>query len=213
VVDLAGAAVVTLLTRAPSAGGKSRLFRAIGRAPDPALLRALLLDTLDAVAAAGVPRLIAVEPPAACGEVRALAPAVDVFPQIDGTLGARMAAAMSAAFARGASAVALIGSDLPDIQPRVITDAFAALDRDPSGLILGPADDGGYYLIAARSVPPLFDAIEWGSERVLGQTLAAARQRGIRVHLLERMSDVDTAADLDKVAAPRTRAWRMSTRF
>jgi glycosyltransferase A (GT-A) superfamily protein (DUF2064 family) len=48
---------------------------------------------------------------------------------------------------------------------------------------------------------------------VLGQTLAAARQRGIRVHLLERMSDVDTAADLDKVAAPRTRAWRMSTRF
>jgi glycosyltransferase A (GT-A) superfamily protein (DUF2064 family) len=133
VVDLAGAAVVTLLTRAPSAGGKSRLFRAIGRAPDPALLRALLLDTLDAVAAAGVPRLIAVEPPAACGEVRALAPAVDVFPQIDGTLGARMAAAMSAAFARGASAVALIGSDLPDIQPRVITDAFAALDRVPVG--------------------------------------------------------------------------------
>jgi rSAM/selenodomain-associated transferase 1 len=213
VVDLAGEAVVTILTRAPSAGGKSRLFRDLGRAHDPRLLAALLLDTLEAVAAAGAPRLIAVDPPGACDEVRALAPATAVFPQIDGTLGARMRAAMAVAFERGASAVALIGSDLPDLQPRVITDAFAALDRDPSAVILGPAADGGYYLMAARSVPPLFDAIEWGSEKVLDQTLAAAARQRIRVHLVERMSDVDTAADLARVAAPRTRAWRLSTRF
>ena len=212
-VDLAGEAVVTILTRAPSAGGKSRLFREVGRAHDPRLLAALLLDTLDAVAAAGVPRLIAVEPPAACAEVRALAPAADVFPQSEGTLGARMQAAMRTAFERGASAVALLGSDLPDLQPRVITAAFAALDEDPSGVVLGPADDGGYYLIAARHVPPLFDAIDWGTGTVLDQTLAAAERRMIRVHLVEPMSDVDTAADLDRVVASRTRAWRMSTRF
>jgi uncharacterized protein len=213
VVDLAGAAVVAILTRAPSAGGKSRLFAALGRAPDPALLTALLLDTLDAVAIAGVPRVIAVEPPEACAEVRALAPDVDVIPQRPGTLGVRMQAVMSAVFAAGASAVALIGSDLPDIRPHVFADAFATLDADPTGLVLGPATDGGYYLIAAKSVPPVFDAIDWGTAGVLEQTRAAAGRRGIRVHLIEAMSDVDAVADLDRIAAPRTSAWRKSSRF
>ena len=212
-MDLAGAAVVTILTRAPSAGGKSRLFRALGRAPDPALLRALLLDTLDAVAVAAVPRLIAVDPPEACDEVRALAPGIDVFPQVGATLGARMQAAMDAAFGRGACTVALIGSDLPDIDPHVFAHAFVALAEDPDGLVLGPATDGGYYLIAARHVPPVFEGIEWGTERVLEQTRAAAEQQGIRVRLVAPMSDVDSVADLDRVAAARTRAWRLSSRF
>ena len=60
-VELAGAAVVAILTRAPSSGGKRRLFAALGRAPDPALLTALLLDTLDATAVAGVHRAIVVD--------------------------------------------------------------------------------------------------------------------------------------------------------
>jgi rSAM/selenodomain-associated transferase 1 len=206
-VDLAGAAVVAILTRAPSSGGKSRLFSALGRAPDPALLTALLLDTIDAAAAPGITRVVIVDPPQACDEVQALVPGISVLPQAGGTLGARMRAAMQTLFDCGARAVALIGSDLPDLQRRMVAETFAALELDRTALVLGPAEDGGYYLVAATRVPQVFDGIEWSTDRVLSQTLARAEQCGVRVHLLEPLSDVDTTANLSRVAAPRTREW------
>lgn len=212
-VDLAGAAVIAILTRAPSSGGKSRLFSALGREPDPALLAALLLDTIDAAAVPGTTRVIVVDPPEAGEEVQALVPGLTVLPQGGGTLGARMRAAMETLFDRGARAVALIGSDLPDLQRRMVTEAFAALELDRTALVLGPADDGGYYLVAATTLPDVFDGIEWGSERVLVQTIAQAEQRGVRVHLLEPLSDVDTVTNLSRVAAPRTRQWVLSHRM
>jgi glycosyltransferase A (GT-A) superfamily protein (DUF2064 family) len=75
--------------------------------------------------------------------------------------------------------------------------------------VLGPAGDGGYYLVAAASVPPLFDGIEWGGASVLAQTQALARRAGLRVHLLDPLADVDTVADLRAVdaASTRTGAW------
>ena len=206
-VDLAGARVVAILTRAPSAGGKSRLFAALRRPPDPALLTALLLDTLDGTHAPGVARAIAVEPAGACEEVQRLAPGVEVIAQSSGSLGARMASAMRGFFDRGAAAVTLVGSDLPDLQPHVLLDAFAALEADPAAVVLGPATDGGYYLIASRSVPPVFDGIDWGTAAVLQQTIEAAAGRGCRVRLLEPMDDVDSPETLVRVAAGRTAAW------
>ena len=207
-VGLAGASVAAILTRAPSAGGKSRLFSALGRSADPLLLEALLLDTLDGANAPGVSRVVAVEPAAACDEVRAIVPAdVQVLPQAPGTLGDRMAALMRALFDRGARAVALLGSDLPDLQPRVLATAFDFLASEPDLLVLGPAADGGYYLIAATAVPPVFDGVEWGGDRVLADTLAAARAKNIRVRLLDVLRDVDSPGDLDAVTARRTLAW------
>ena len=209
-VELAGAAVVAILTRAPSSGGKRRLFAALGRAPDPALLTALLLDTLDATAVAGVHRAIVVEPPAACDEVRALAPGVDVRPQVAGTLGDRMRDAMADFFQAGARAVAIVGSDLPDLPATVISEAFEVLTTDPGALVLGPARDGGYYLIAASSVPDVFEGIAWGTSRVLEQTIASATDHGVRVRLLRYFSDVDLPADLENVRATRSRKWVQS---
>lgn len=206
-VDLAGAAVVAILTRAPSSGGKSRLFAALGRDPDPTLLEALLLDTLEAAMTPEVIRVIAVEPPHACDEVRARAPGVEVLAQAEGSLGARMQAVMHTLLARGARAVALVGSDLPDLRPALVTGAIAAVDADPAALVLGPAPDGGYYLIAASFVPPVFDGIAWGTDRVLAETIAVADRRDLRVHLLEALGDVDTVTDLRRVRASRTRAW------
>jgi uncharacterized protein len=207
-VDVEDAAVAAILTRAPSSGGKTRLFRALGRTPDPALLESLLLDTLDGTLIAGVTRAIAVEPAAACEEIRALVTSdVHVMPQPPGTLGDRMAAVMGDLFARGAGAVALLGSDLPHMTPAVIAAAFTALATQPDTLVLGPAVDGGYYLIAATDVPPVFEGIEWGSNRVLDQTLAAAARCGRPVHLLGQMADVDTVDDLRAVTALRTSKW------
>ncbi len=207
-VGVAETPVVAVLARAPSAGGKRRLFAALNCAPDPALLQALFLDTLDAALSAGHRTMVAVEPPEATGDVRALVPAtVEVVPQSDGDLGQRMRALMTEAFARGATAVVLVGSDLPDLPPRSIHDALAHLVRHPDAVVLGPAADGGYYLIAACHVPDAFTGIEWGGPLVFSQTEAALGRAGRACVRVDRHQDVDRPDDLRRVRAARTRAW------
>jgi rSAM/selenodomain-associated transferase 1 len=206
------APVVAVLTRAPSAGGKTRLFAALGRPPDPTLLSALLLDTIDGARATGRPCVVAVEPPAACDEVTRLVPdGVRVRAQVGGTLGDRMRDVMAALLAEGAPAVVLVGSDLPDLRGEIVEAALAHLAGDPASLVLGPAADGGYYLIAATRVPPVFDGIAWGGPDVLSHTLAAARRAGQVVHLLDELPDVDTLEDLAATRGARTRAWRAAS--
>jgi len=224
-VDTAGA-ILAILTRAPSSGGKSRLFEALGILPDPELLRCLLLDTLDGATLPALRRVIAVTPGSACDEVRAIvsdatgpstsSPTLhvtspDVMPQIDGDLGARMQAVMATLFREEAQAVALIGSDLPHIVPGTIAETFDVLARDRDALVLGPASDGGYYLIASRRMPDVFTGIEWGSDRVFASTIEAATIAGLRVHQLPVLTDVDTLDGLRAAVAsgraPRTASW------
>jgi len=218
-VDAADAPVLAVLTRAPSSGGKTRLFASLGLPPDSSLLVALLLDTLEGAAVPGVRRVVAVTPASACDEVReivgdvagAAVGDVEVIAQPDGDLGERMRATMTVLFARGASAVALMGSDVPHIAAAAIAEALALVVRDPDALVLGPSADGGYYLIAAQRVPDVFSGITWGSEYVLAQTDRRAAAHQFRVHHLATLADVDTADDLRGAArsgrAPRTAAW------
>ena len=189
--------VVAVLTRAPSAGGKSRLFAELGIPPDAALLEALLLDTIDALPSESATRVVVVEPASHCGDVRALVPDdVVVMPQREGALGERMAAVMRTVLDSGARAIAVVGSDLPALRASSITRAFALLHDDPTSVVLGPAADGGYYLIAAAYVPDLFADVEWGTERVLEQTRTRAEKVGIHLHLVDTTFDIDTVADL-----------------
>jgi rSAM/selenodomain-associated transferase 1 len=210
-VDAANAPVVAVLTRAPSSGGKTRLFTSLGMPPDPALLTALLLDTLDGAAAPGVRRVVAVTPPESCDEVRRVVTDAEVIPQPGGDLGDRMRGVMGALLARGAPAVALIGSDLPHITTPAIVEAFMIVSRDRNTLVLGPADDGGYYLIAAARLPEVFSDMAWGSGEICARTEAAALNDGFTVHRLVTLGDVDTADDLRRASAsgraPRTTAW------
>ena len=207
-VDVADAAIVAILTRAPGHGGKSRLFAELRVPFDETLLSALLLDTLDGVALPGVARVVAVDPPHACDDVRSLVSSdVHVVPQADGDLGNRMRRLMEGLFERGARAVVLVGSDLPDIQPATVAGALARLDDDPATLVLGPSTDGGYYLIAATLVPEVFTDIEWGSPHVLSQTMAHTKRSGTKVHLLEPMADIDRVEDLLRTNGARTREW------
>jgi rSAM/selenodomain-associated transferase 1 len=224
-VDTAGA-ILAILTRAPSAGGKSRLFQELAIQPDVELLRCLLLDTLDGATLPTLRRVIAVTPGSACDEVREIvsdatrqspssptsrAVSPDVMAQIDGDLGTRMQAVMTTLLREGATAVALVGSDLPHIVPGMIAETFDVLARDPDALVLGPASDGGYYLIASCRVPDVFTGIEWGSDRVFARTIEAATIAGFRVHQLPVLSDVDTVDDLRAAVASgralRTAAW------
>jgi glycosyltransferase A (GT-A) superfamily protein (DUF2064 family) len=159
---------------------------------------------------------VAVTPEDGCDEVRRLVGNVAVMPQPDGDLGERMRAVMAALFARGAPAVALIGSDLPHLTPAIVAEAFAIAARDRDALVLGPAADGGYYLIAAQRLPDVFSGIDWGSARVCLQTEQAAVANGFRVQLLRTMSDVDHVDDLRSAAASgvarRTAAWLARSR-
>jgi hypothetical protein len=95
-VDVADARVVAILTRAPSAGGKTRLFAGLSQPVDPALLEALLLDTVEGSRAPGVVQVVAVDPPRATDEIRRLVPAcVQGASQPGGSLGERMRAVLS----------------------------------------------------------------------------------------------------------------------
>lgn len=207
-VGLSAATVVAVLTRAPSSGGKRRLFAELQRPFDPALVEAMLLDTLDAVPAASLTRVVAVEPASSCEEVRAIVPPdVRVRAQGSGSIGDRMRDLMAALFADGAAAVILIGSDLPDLSADLVHRAADLLRVHPDALVLGPATDGGYYLIGATHLPDVFAGVEWGSSTVLEQTITAARRHGRAVELLHPLDDIDDVAALRRVRASRTAAW------
>ncbi len=115
--------------------------------------------------------------------------------QGDGDVGRRMARALKAALDDGAGAAVLVGTDCPDISPRIIEDAFRALaDHD---LVLGPAEDGGYYLIGVtRDAPGLFEDMTWSTDRVLRDTLDRADRLGLKTALVDRLTDVDRPGDL-----------------
>jgi rSAM/selenodomain-associated transferase 2/rSAM/selenodomain-associated transferase 1 len=127
---------------------------------------------------------------------------VPVRDQGDGDLGVRLDRAVSRALAQGAPAAVAVGSDAPDVGGALVREALGALAR--ADVVLGPATDGGYYLVGVgkRSGPEaaraLFGgAIPWGSERVLEETLAAARRADLEVHLLQEAADIDREEDLE----------------
>jgi hypothetical protein len=197
-VDLQDQDVVAVLTRAPSAGGKTRLFRELGSAPDPALLAAFLLDTLEAVALRGVARAACVTPANAEPEIRALVPRdVLVLAQRGDSLGDRMRFAFDDLFARGAASVVLVGSDVPGIEPASAEAAFRILRERPRAVVLGPAADGGYYLIGGTQTPSAILAdMRWSRSDVLAATERRAITAGLEVVRVAAVRDVDTLDDL-----------------
>jgi uncharacterized protein len=212
-VDLRDQDVVAVLTRAPSAGGKTRLFRELGCAPDAKLLAALLLDTLEAVSVPQATRVVCFTPPAAEPEMQALVPpGVLLLAQRNGDLGDRMRAAFDDLLARGAASVVLIGSDLPGIVPSTVSAAHRILRDRPGTIVLGPARDGGYYLVGATRTPvALFTEMEWGTAQLLKETERRARAAGLEIVPVAAARDVDSVDDLraliaSAAPAPRTRA-------
>lgn len=133
-----------------------------------------------------------------CDEDRArqLASADHSFYEQKGAdLGARMSAAFAAAFDDGYDMAAIVGSDCPELSESIVSTAFQELaDAD---MVLGPAADGGYYLIGLRAPRPvLFEGIEWGSGTVFDSTVDIASEHGLSVATLPMLRDVDRPEDL-----------------
>ncbi|SNC64584.1 hypothetical protein SAMN06265337_1109 [Hymenobacter gelipurpurascens] len=117
------------------------------------------------------------------------------LPQPAGDLGHRMQTAFAHSFAKGAAAAVIIGTDCPGLTTAHLEQAYTALHTHD--VVLGPATDGGYYLLGMKVVwPTLFENKPWSTSAVLSETLAAAKLVGLQVHLLPELRDVDTAEDL-----------------
>jgi rSAM/selenodomain-associated transferase 1 len=117
------------------------------------------------------------------------------YSQVAGDLGKRMESAFAQAFQKGKQKVVTIGIDCPDLNPSILKSAFEALQKQD--LVLGAAEDGGYYLIGLnRLIPELFKNISWGSDRVLAQTEAIVQRLGLNIAYLPQLRDIDRPEDL-----------------
>lgn len=180
---------------------KSRLAAGLGPQRAARVQQRLLQHGLGVMALAAQRQGIAlrlamagVGPRAALREARRLGLG-DVVLQGQGCLGVRLQRQFGRAFATGHQQVVLVGSDLPQLAPADLVGAFAALERHP--LVLGPAVDGGYWLIGLRRpAPPLFCGVAWGGEQVLAQTLSRAEGMGLDWALLRQQADLDRPGDL-----------------
>lgn len=189
--------VVAIFARAPRPGHtKTRLVPALGADGAARLAAAFLADVIEKPTLAGATGPTSIW--AAEEEDRALLEELGrpVRVQPAGDLGARMREAMAVELER-ASKVLIVGSDLPTLPPALLARAFHALDR--ADLVLGPATDGGYYLIGARTPFDFGANVRWSTRHALADTLAAAGDR--RVALLPPWFDVDDPDDLRVLAA------------
>ncbi|MFC7736446.1 TIGR04282 family arsenosugar biosynthesis glycosyltransferase [Roseomonas sp. GCM10028921] len=181
---------VALFARFPEAGrAKTRLIPALGAEGAAALHRRLAERALETLRASGLPfelRHTGAVPEA----FRAwLGEGVPLAEQGEGDLGARMARAAAD------TPVILVGADLPDLAPRHLRAAAAALEGHRA--VIGPAEDGGYWLLGLREpMPFLFEAMEWGTDTVLAVTMERFAAHGVALAVLERLADLDRPEDL-----------------
>jgi rSAM/selenodomain-associated transferase 1 len=191
--------LVILFIKAPLPGNvKSRLAAGIGEEAALGLYRVLVLDAVEMLGGTPYPVHVYYAPADQREAVTSLLGMDRVLrPQTGADLGSRMEYAFRDAFAEGFSRVALVGSDLPELNPLIMAEAFDALEQDDA--VLGPAADGGYYLIGFRrtTMPAeAFHGIAWSTPTVFEDTMKAMQAHALRVHVLPKLHDLDTAADL-----------------
>jgi uncharacterized protein len=229
--DRAGRCAIAIMAKAPDAGRvKTRLLPVLRPEEAPELSACFLRDMTDMLAAAGraapVDGYIAFAP---AGSEASFAPiiapgtgcvladgSIDAPAGVVG-FGRCLLQAAQALFARGYGAVGLLNSDSPTLPAGLIVEAARLLAQPGDRAVLGPATDGGYYLLALKAPhPDLFTGIDWSTDRVAGQTRAAAHRRGLALAEIDTWYDVDDPASLRQLvrdldagrdAAPSTAQW------
>jgi rSAM/selenodomain-associated transferase 1 len=187
--------LLILLTKMPEAGKvKSRLSSEIGPEKAAKVYERLLRNTLEQMKATNSEKAIALE-----GNEALFTKAFGewmIWPQEGNDLGDRMALAFERAFQIGYKRVVLIGGDCPEMTTEILEWAFEKLnDHD---LVLGPSQDGGYYLIGLKKTEPrLFENMQWSHNKVFEQTVQRAAEQNLKVALLPTLRDIDHLADLN----------------
>jgi uncharacterized protein len=210
--------VAYVVAKAPRPGvTKTRLCPPFTPNQAAQLALAFLFDTFSIVKQAGLSPRVVCRGATERQELRRLVgPLTHVSMQSGAGLGDALEGAFREGLADGYSSVAVIGADSPTVPILVIREAFAALS-DGMDVALGPAEDGGYYLLGARGVHPwLFHDMPWSTCGVASETLRRCRALGLRTHVLPAWHDIDDAASLallrmdlrrlPMTVAPQTRA-------
>ncbi len=194
-----------VFTRYPEPGTtKTRLIPLIGARRAADLQRKMTEHTLAQVKRLSTSRELAVEIRYDGGDKNLmqnwLGQDFEYRPQGSGDLGLRMQRSFDDAFRPGTEAVVIIGTDIPDITDAIIQKAFDTLQQ--KNMVLGPARDGGYYLVGlqnnslSQAIPDLFTGINWGAGDVLEKTTEIAKHSGLSFTLLDVLKDVDHPEDL-----------------
>lgn len=217
---------LAIFAKAPVAGQvKTRLCPPLTPEQAVELYRCFLLDILENVSVLqGVGVFLAFTPAGAeavfhpflsFDQAQDRPQEIKLIPQRGDSLGERMANTLADLLAGGFERVVIIGSDLPTLPVSHLREAFRLLHDEDTDVALGPSEDGGYYLIGARTLYPLlFEGVAWSTPAVLSQTCTRAESLGLRVAFVPPWYDVDTRDDLRRLAAeissptcrsPRTR--------
>ena len=188
-----------VFAKAPVAGRvKTRLARTLGDTAAAGLSRAFLLDTW----ALATRRDAAHTLLAFTGDAAALpdlAPRPEIREQGDGDLGTRMERILSRALADGAPWAMVLGTDLPGLPASRLADAARALDKGAPA-VLGPTDDGGFYLLGLSRCPPgLLSGLPWSTRSTRRRTLERLREWGLEPRVLDSWYNVDEPQDLERV--------------
>jgi hypothetical protein len=183
------------MLKAPRPGTvKTRLAAEVGADSATRIYRQLAERQLAAVPAEWALE-VHFSPAEAEAEMRAwLGPRPKLTPQTGADLGARMANALTSAWAAGRAEVLVVGGDCPELDEALLREAARQLETHD--VVLGPANDGGYYLIGLKApCPALFAGMAWSTDTVYAETLRRAADAGLRVGRLPLHDDVDTLAD------------------
>jgi uncharacterized protein len=203
--DFAGCCALALMTKAPRAGKvKTRLVPPLTNEEAAQLNRCFLQDTgaaisvccggLTGASSGPIARGVAVYTPvgAEADYADILPTDFSLLPQRGENFGERLYFAAEDLFKCGFDSVCLIDSDSPTIPVENFTRAVELLSLPGDRVVLGPCDDGGYYLVGLKQLHQgVFERIDWSTERVLEQTIMRAAQIGVDVHELPRGLDVD----------------------
>lgn len=193
---------LAIMAKAPRAGEvKTRLCPPLSPADAAALYRCFLLDKVAQVRSlSGARAVIAFTPDTDSSLFEALAPDVDLLAQRGADLGRRLLNGLDDLLSGGHIGALMIDSDTPTLPTEFLRQAIDVVLEPDVDVVLGPTDDGGYYLIGMRKVwPALFDAMPWSTSDVFPETIRRAEAHGLRVACLSSWFDVDTAPDLERL--------------
>ncbi|GAA6623650.1 TIGR04282 family arsenosugar biosynthesis glycosyltransferase [Scytonema sp. NUACC26] len=191
---------LVIFTRYPEAGKtKTRLISALGSEGAAELQRQMTEHTIFQVKQLQRKFSLSFEVRFAGGNLQLvrdwLGSDIICQPQGEGDLGVRLVRSLLYAFESGAERVIIIGTDCPDLNGEILVKAFELLYHND--LVLGPAEDGGYYLIGLQHpLPDLFTNITWGTSQVLQQTIKIAQRLNLSVGYLPVLCDIDRPEDL-----------------
>lgn len=195
---------LAVMVKAPVPGSvKTRMVPPLTNQQAALLYECLVRDTFSSLSV-----LKGVDIYAAClgppDAVRGMVPdGIEIFAQCGDGLGARMCSALGRLLSKGYKRAAVVGSDLPDLPARYVEEAFALLEGGAS-LSLGPATDGGYYLVAVDGpCECVFTGIRYSTPTVLDETLAKAAENNLRCALASPWHDIDDAGDLKRLQSSR----------